>query len=349
MQKFRGNIGRFIDSKTKEELYLACNKGMTECKVANNQPLSTETKITGLVINKQFGGRIIACPDSNIDKAIISNAKNGLETIAIVGTGTVAETNKKLLNEIHSQKSNHVFSFQDKSGVWRSPAGDVFVRFPNGKTLESNYRSYYKKTKQNVKMRDVGFYTTNDGKTYLLDFMGKSINERNQKLDSLTANPNIQSFSVTGWIVKPQNETIYTNKVSQTRTVYVFSQKTNAFQGMMFTPPMRFDHINLHAKKMYGEDAIGLNLNGDFYAGMLDLRNINAKILDSKDITKRIEMYYQQSGMCLVVPKSKPRINQLPKELISKAQAKTDERRANDKLADPWKYFFGVVQKITDK
>jgi hypothetical protein len=320
---------------------------MTECNVENSQALSMANQITSVRIKKESGARIIACPDSNVDKAIISNAKHGFETVAIVGTGTVAETNPKLLSETKSNKSNHVFSFQDKSGVWRSPAGDQFVRFPDGKTLATNYRNYYKKTGQNIRMRDAGFYTMNDGKMYLLDYLGKPTEELNKKLDDLTANPNVQSFSVTGWITKPQKNKIAESGSAQTRAVYVFNEKTTQFQGMMFTPPMKFADIKQYTKKMYGKDSVGLNLDGDFFAGMLDLRGININTIDSKSITQSIGMYYQQSAMCLVVPKNKPQINQLPKELISKAQAKTEERRMDDKLADPWKYFFGIVDKMT--
>jgi hypothetical protein len=347
IQKFRNLTGRYMNTGTNEELYLACNIGITECKVANSQPLSTKRQITGLKINKQSGASIASCPDSNIHKAIETNHSNGWETLAVLGTGTVAETNPKLLREIQSQKSNHVFAFQDKSGKFRSPAGDQFVRFPNGKTLETNYRNYFKRTGQNIGMRDAGFYTMKDGKMYLLDFLGKSVAERDQKLDELSKNLNVQSFSMTGWVVKPQNHEIYNNKSPQARTVYVFNEKTNAFQGVMYTPPIRFDRINIYAKKMYGKDAIGLNLDGDFYAGMLDLRGITAKTIESKSITQRVEMYYQQSGLCLVVPKTNPKLNQLPKELMSKAQAKADERRSDDKVGDFWEQFFGVWNRIS--
>ncbi len=131
----------------------------------------------------------------------------------------------------------------------------------------------------------------------------------------------------------------------QTRTVYVFDSTTQELKGTMFTPPIKFNDINLFAQKMYGPNVIGLNLDGDFYAGMLDLRNMNRDSIKNSQLIQNTNMYFQQSGMCLVAPKINPQINTMPKGMLEDAKAKYNTDKNNNKIADIFKYLNSIFQR----
>lgn len=204
IKHFKNNVNRYYDTESGRELYLLCNKDMTSCRVANEQPLSNARHIQGIVPNKSQKVSIVACSNSNVHQAIQSNAKHGWETLAIVGTGTVTDTAAFKKKIIDSNKSNDPFSFPDSSGKPKSPAGDQFVRFPDGSTLKTGLLELYTKYKRNIPTRDAGFVTYKDGTTKLVDLTELNKPQALERIKSLEKDPNVASFSITGWIAKPQ-------------------------------------------------------------------------------------------------------------------------------------------------
>lgn len=366
--------------------------GGDEADVIRNQisidPYAGMSHNFAVTLNKQTGARIIACPDSDVHTAIGTNLAHGLETIAIVGTGTIGDTNEKKLDEFLNpengiKRDRDIWITKYKTdklrlgGIqYKSPAGEVFVRFPdNNKTLFTNLQTSNKKKNNiniimNPELRNAGFVTYKDGTTKFLDFLGKdstksvlkkgkSIGSQNKddyelvsttdiadkkimndRLNSLRADPEVQSFSVTSWAARQKNG-VAKNKKAQSRTIYAFDKTTNELLGVLLTANISFFEIEQNVEKAFGTNAESLVLDGDFYTGLLDLRNMTKEMVGGDIANRNTNMYFTNSAMCLVVPSVNPKDNRMTDEMKKVAFIRAQDDLLKDKLSDPWKEFFG--------
>ena len=365
----------------KTEVYV--NKKGNEYNVTNIIPkLKTNFSIK---LNKTTGAKIIACPDSNVEQSIILNQKHGYETIAIVGTGTIGNTNptkkKQYLENLQTNpnyKDAWITEYKvdkltpllhmDNKTQYVSPAGEVFVRFPDdNKTLFTNLQQSNgangKTSSMNPEIRNAGFVTYKDGRTKLLDFLGKDSTKKvggkivsttdpedkkymNSELNKLRMNSSVESFSITGWAARQKNG-VATNEGAQSRLVYAFDKTTKELLGVLLTANITFGEVNENVKKAFGPNAESVVMDGDFYAGFLDLRKMRKEMVGANIPTRNTNLYFTNSAMCMVVAKEKPELNIMSPELKKVAMIRAQDEFVKDKITDPWKQFFGWWNQLT--
>jgi hypothetical protein len=356
IQKVKNSVDKYID-KNGMELILFHNSMLGRYEQAGKNIYSNQENILKIKPIQSKGARIIACPSSNVDRAIRENHLHGLETIAIIGTGTTFATSNKLKDKIKAQKlinPNYQFTFSqpDKQGNISSPAGEILVRFPD-KNREAKYETNYEKFLAGndlnyTPLRDAGIVTYMDGTTKMLDFLDES--QTNQKLKNqivfdglknLRNDKNVQSFSVTGWAAREKYSKFAQNLTPQTRLVYAFDKGTKELLGAMATPRIRFNQIPLFVQHSFGKNAVGVNMDGDLFTGIDELREPKIEMVGGNIPTRNTNMYFTNAAMCMVVAKQNPALNLMPKDMQDLAWNKFKNDKVKDKLADPWKQFFG--------
>ncbi len=362
IQKVKNLDNLYIDNKGMQLYLIPKDKSIppTNFDQGNVNIYSDQENILKINPIKSKGARIIACPSSKVEFAIKQNFLHGLETIAIIGTGTTEGTNNTIKSRITSrQKTNpdyqYAFAQKDKNDTLMSPSGEVLVRFPDKGMLETNFESFYKANKlTGPKIRDAGFVTFKDGTTKMLDFLDESQAESVDKNKIVNEglkeyrdpNKNIESFSVTGWAARDKTHPLAINPTAQTRTVYAFDKDTKELLGVIATPRIMFSQIPMFVKKAYGENAVGVNMDGDFYTGILDLRNMKKEMVGGTVTTRNTNMYFTNAAFCLVAPNTKSKPNLMSEEMESLAWKKFEVDRIKDKLVDPWKQLEGRIEQF---
>lgn len=314
-----GKQNRYLRKSDGREFAMSQNPDGTLKLVNSNSKLSPN-KYATIKIKPESGSFIIPANNPNLDLAIKNNAKHGLETLAVIGTGAMIK---------ESQLSN---SSTVKPNSSKVPAGDVFNRFSNGQILATRY---WQKNKEKS-MRDAGFYTTKDGNLHLLNLHGLKNNTEKaavlKKLESLKdpIGKNVIAYSLTGWTINPGEKNVITAK-TEARLAYVFSKLNGSFKGVLITPSIDYSTFELTVQNQFGKDSISVLFDDGLNAGILDLRRntlqnraIASKTrkatdnLPNSSITHKEEMYNTNAALLLVRRAKHPRLNLLTKPVKPK-------------------------------
>jgi hypothetical protein len=353
---FKHGSHRFLRVRDNALLEMNCNKNTMKC---GHPKFDGNTNgIQKVTINPKYQARIIPCPGADVEKAITLVHQNKLEIIALMGTGTINQVQVKYPNTLELAKKNQsgypFIKFPPEKDpltgeiLYHQPAGEVFVRFYNGKKVYTNYPEMIKRDKEtsgtNPNLGKIGYVTYFDSQrgVELLDYSRDTYLERNAKIKALTKDTKVQGFSLTGWRSKfsrnekfTENSEMYKNSTSQNRTVFAFNQQTKKFLGVLYIPTIMFKDVQAKIEEIYpNQNAIGVIQDGDKFAGMVDPSMVTAQNINSNNITERVNVSDFKAVHCLAVAKNNPKLNLIDPALKQQADEISKWRDTEDKIAD---------------
>ncbi len=338
LYKAKNSNEKYIDKKGVE--YILRPSAVDDSfEIMNLQEMSASNNT--IFIKPANGTKVYPATNAKVSESIKEFAAQGDQVESIIGTGAVRKADQKEIEDYKNGKNDFVTNYRYNPNEYWTPAGEIFVRLPNGKIKFTN------NLENNRPSRDAGFYTLRDGSVHLLNLENLSIQTKIERLRNFRLDKNVMSYSMTGWMCNEKSN--MNTVIGQVRSGMIFDKRNGKYIASMVTPTIGFQDMNTVAVDMYGENALVLATDGDFYGGVQTTEDSKGKLAKYNNPN----MYFANAAIFLVRSTPYPKINTIDIKTANKIEDQLEEFHRSDFQRDVFnglKYDpLGSLKKVMKK